>query len=286
MLERVNSVEEARQALAEARRERAVTALVPTMGALHEGHLSLVRAATSRADHVSVSVFVNPTQFGPGEDFDSYPRDLDRDLELLSEEGVDLVFVPSVAEMYAAGDATTVDPGPLGKRWEGESRPGHFVGVSTVVTKLLGIFRPDIAVFGEKDYQQLLVVRAIAADLKCAASIVACPIVRDGDGLAISSRHAYMSPDERAAAAVVYRALATARDAAGSAGGPRDLEELMRDVVGTEPLASLDYAAVVDPATLEPAISLDDPTRGLIALRVGRTRLIDNEHIPASRGTS
>lgn len=281
-MERLTSKEEVRQAVAAARRETKRVALVPTMGALHEGHLSLVRAARARADYVAVSVFVNPTQFGPGEDFEAYPRDVEGDLDLLRAEGVDLVFTPSTGEMYAPDAQVTVDPGPLGTVWEGAVRPGHFRGVCTVVTKLLCIVSPDLAFFGEKDYQQLQVVRLLARDLDLPVRVVGCPIVRECDGLAMSSRNAYLSPEERAAATVLYRALRTAETLALD--GERQagvLAEAMRACVASEPLASLDYAAIVDAETLAELDALGSrPARAIVAARIGATRLIDNLAVP------
>ncbi len=267
-----------RQAISEARREGKRIALVPTMGALHDGHLSLVRAALERADYVAVSVFVNPTQFGPGEDFGAYPRNLDRDLDLLGAEGVDLVFTPSPEVMYAPDAEVAVAPGPLGDILEGATRPGHFVGVCTVLTKLFSIGAPDLAFFGEKDFQQLVVIRRTVRDLDLPVRVVGCPIVRDCDGLAKSSRNVYLAPDEREAATVLYRALRTAETLA--LGGECEaslLEEAMRAAVAAEPLAELDYAVVVDPATLAPVDTLlTGGARALIAARIGAIRLIDN----------
>ncbi|TDB37669.1 MAG: pantoate--beta-alanine ligase [Actinobacteria bacterium] len=276
-MERVASKEEVRQAVLAAKREGKRVALVPTMGALHDGHLSLVRAACDRADYVVVSIFVNPTQFGPGEDFEAYPRDLDRDMQLLKAEGADLVFTPSTASMYAADAQVEVAPGPLGALWEGAIRPGHFAGVCTVVSKLFNIVLSDLAFFGEKDYQQLTIVKRMVCDLDLPVRVVPCPIVREPDGLALSSRNAYLSPDERRAATVLYRALRTAETLA--LGGERDVTLItaaMRECVAEEPLASLDYAAVVDPATLVEPTALDRPARAIIAARLGTTRLIDN----------
>lgn len=280
-MEQAVSKEEVRQLVLEARRESKRIALVPTMGALHEGHLSLVRAAQQRADVVVVSIFVNPTQFGPGEDFEAYPRDLDRDLALLAAEGVDAAFTPTTEAMYASGAQVTVDPGPLGDVWEGASRPGHFRGVCTVVAKLLSLVGPDLAFFGEKDYQQLVIVRRMVADLDFPVKIVGCPIVRDADGLALSSRNAYLSPEERRAATVLYRALREAETLV--CGGEADtgfVERAMRDTVEAEPLAALDYAALVDPQTLEPAAAAPG-ARAIVAARVGTTRLIDNMAMPS-----
>ncbi|MDP2401885.1 MAG: pantoate--beta-alanine ligase, partial [Actinomycetota bacterium] len=205
-MERVASKEEARQAVADARREHKTVALVPTMGALHAGHLSLVRAACERADYVAVSIFVNPTQFGPGEDFEAYPRDLARDLELLVAEGVNLVFTPAVEAMYAADAQVTVDPGSLARRWEGEARPGHFTAVATIVAKLFAIVRPDIAFFGEKDYQQLVLIGRMVRDLNMPVRIEGVPTVREADGVARSSRNRYLSSEERVIATTIPHA--------------------------------------------------------------------------------
>ena len=277
-MERVSSKEEVRQAVGAARRENKRVALVPTMGALHEGHLSLVRAACSRVDYVAVSVFVNPTQFGPGEDFGAYPRDLERDLDLLAAEGIDLVFAPRPEEMYASDAQVTVDPGPLGGVWEGRVRPTHFSGVCTVVAKLLSIVTPDLAFFGEKDYQQLQVVRLLVRDLDLPVKVVAAPIIREPDGLAMSSRNVYLSAEERAAATVLYGALRTAETLALD--GERDARVLsgaMRECVAAEPAAVLDYAAVVDEDSLAEIDALGaEPARAIIAATVGPVRLIDN----------
>ncbi|MBE0416680.1 MAG: pantoate--beta-alanine ligase [Coriobacteriia bacterium] len=276
-MERVASKAEARRAAADARTEGKTVALVPTMGALHEGHLSLVRAACNRADYVAVSVFVNPTQFGPGEDYDSYPRDLEADLRLLAAEGVDLVFAPSAGVMYEPGASVTVDPGALAECWEGEIRPGHFAGVTTVVTKLLSIVRPDLAYFGEKDYQQLQVVRRLVRDLDLGATVVACPIVRDRDGLALSSRNVRLTADERASALAIPAALEAAAVALASREREaRALERAMFERLAGEEHLSLDYAVVVDPDTLEPLDTVDGPARALVAARVGDIHLIDN----------
>lgn len=275
MIERVGSKDEVRAAIAAARREGKRIGLVPTMGALHEGHMALVRAACARTDFVVVSIFVNPTQFGPGEDFERYPRRVEADLELLSAENVELVFNPTPEAMYAADAQVTVDPGPLAQRWEGEIRPGHFGGMATVVTKLLSIVHPDLAFFGEKDYQQLCIIKRMATDLDLGVGIVPVPIVREHDGLALSSRNAYLSADERMRALSLSQALETARSAL--AAGVRDaraLEAAMRETIGER--AVIDYAAVVDAATLEPLERVDATARAIIAARVGATRLIDN----------
>ena len=276
-MERLSSIEEVRRVVYEARRKDKTVGFVPTMGALHEGHMSLVREASRRTDVVVVSVFVNPTQFAPGEDFEAYPRDLDRDTDLLDAEGVELVFLPSAEEMFPKDAVVTVDPGPLAQDLCGAARPGHFRGVATVVAKLLNIVRPELAFFGEKDYQQLKVVEALARDLDFPAKIVGCPTVREKDGLAMSSRNAYLSPEERAAATVLYAALCATREAA--AGGERSgvaLAALMERIIGEERLASLEYAAVVGPDDLERLVTVGHAARGLVAARVGPARLVDN----------
>jgi pantoate--beta-alanine ligase len=251
-------------------------ALVPTMGALHDGHAELIRLAGTLADAVAVSIFVNPLQFGPAEDLDRYPRTPERDLELLDRLGVGLVFAPGAAEMYPDGrPAVTVDPGPLGVLLEGASRPGHFAGVLTVVTKLLGLVRPDVAVFGEKDYQQLALIRRTVADLELGVRIVGAPTVRDPDGLALSSRNRYLSPEQRQQALALPRALR-----AGAEEGPNGAGAVLK--AATEALhgVDVDYLALrgVD---LGPAPSAG-PARLLVAARVGSTRLIDN--VPLTLG--
>jgi len=279
VIERIASKSEVRSAIAAARREGKTVGLVPTMGALHEGHLSLVQAACKRTDIVVVSIFVNPTQFAPGEDFERYPRNIAADLELLSAEGVELVFTPSVEEMYGRGAETTVEPGPLSLRWEGEIRPGHFAGVATVVAKLFNTVRPDLAFFGEKDYQQLRIVSRMTDDLDLGLGIVGCPIVRDASGLALSSRNAYLTPEQKAAALALPEALEAA--AAALAWGESDaraLEAIMAETIDNvgRDVVSLEYAAVVEPSSLEPADKVTGTVRALIAARVGSTRLIDN----------
>jgi len=279
VIERIASKAEVRSAIAQAKREGKTVGLVPTMGALHAGHISLVHAACERTDLVVVSVFVNPTQFGPGEDFERYPRDIDGDIAMLAAEGVEIVFAPSTEAMYGAGALVGVDPGPLARRWEGEVRPGHFTGVATVVAKLLGIVRPDLAFFGEKDYQQLAIVRRMALDLDLGTGIVGCPIVRDRDGLALSSRNAFLSAEERAAALALPAALEAAAEALawGEVGGEALGEAMRAAVAAHSPGAvALDYAAVVDAETLEPLAVVDRSARAIVAGRVGATRLLDN----------
>lgn len=254
---------------------------VPTMGSLHEGHASLVRRARRENETVVVSIFVNPLQFGPSEDLQTYPRDLERDLALLKEEGADLVFTPADDEMYPDGDPlVTVDPGPLGERLEGASRPGHFRGVCTVVAKLLGIVGPCRAYFGEKDAQQLAIVSAMVRELAMPATVVACETVREGDGLAMSSRNARLSAEERQAAVCLSDALFAARDLVEA--GERDVHVLRAEMakrIGAEPLARLDYVAVVDPGAFEDLDELDGPARALVAARIGETRLIDTARL-------
>ena len=252
--------------------------LVPTMGYLHEGHLSLVRRARQENAAVAVSIFVNPTQFGAGEDLESYPRDLDRDLALLEAEGTALVFAPDAAEVYPDGYETTVQPGPLGERLEGASRPGHFAGVLTVVSKLFNIVQPDTAYFGQKDGQQALLIRRMARDLDFPVEIVVAPTVREPDGLAMSSRNTYLSPDERAAALCLSKGLLAAE--AAWAAGERNadvLRRIARAPIEAEPLAKPDYLSLADVATLA---EVGGEVRGTAmlstAVRIGTTRLIDN----------
>jgi pantoate--beta-alanine ligase len=276
-MERVISVEEVRGALTRPRLEGRMIGLVPTMGALHEGHLSLVRASRARCDLTVVSIFVNPTQFGPNEDFDAYPRDLEADAALLAAEGVDILFQPTVAVMFPPGAVTRVDPGPLADILCGASRPGHFTGVATVVTKLLGIVRPDVAFFGEKDYQQLKVIEQVARDLDIPTHIVGCPIVRERDGLALSTRNRYLSAADRSHALVLSRALTHVREAAaaGRTDGER-LAAMLADEVVAQADVELEYAAVVDAETLARVTVLQRAGRALVAARVGSARLIDN----------
>lgn len=260
------------------RRERAGSlGLVPTMGCLHAGHLSLVAAA--RADNASVAatVFVNPTQFGPDEDYARYPRDLAADRALLEAAGCDLLFAPDAREIYPPGFATTVDVGPVARPLEGERRPGHFPGVATIVLKLLQITQPDRIYFGEKDAQQLAVIRRLVNDLDLPVDIRPCPIVREVDGLALSSRNRYLSPDERRAAPVLFRALQAS--AALWRAGERRSESLRvaaEEVLAREPRAHVDYVALADPATFEPVTLAAGPARLLLAVFLGTTRLIDN----------
>jgi pantoate--beta-alanine ligase len=251
--------------------------LVPTMGSLHAGHVSLVERARGECDRVAVSVFVNPTQFGPQEDYERYPRDPEPDRRLLEEAGVDLLFSPSSEEMYPPGAETVVEVGSVATPLEGERRPGHFRGVATVVAKLLGIVSPDRAYFGEKDAQQLAVIRRLVTDLSLPGEIVACPIVREADGLAMSSRNAYLSREDRQAATVLFRALAAAETVwrAGERRGEA-LRRTMGEILAGEPRARVDYVAAADPVTFREVEVAAGPVRLLLAVCFGTTRLIDN----------
>ena len=271
---RIGEVREATRAV---RRRGGRIALVPTMGALHEGHLSLIRAARAEAEFVVVSLFVNPMQFGPGEDYATYPRPLEKDLELCRAEDVNLVFAPPPEEMRAAEAATTVHVARLTETMCGESRPGHFDGVATVVAKLLNIAQPDVVYFGEKDAQQLAVLCRMVRDLDFPVEVRASPLVRDSDGLALSSRNVNLSAEERERALVLGRALAEVREAilAGERDAPllgRALRRQIEEAGGTD----LEYAVLVDPDTLEPLREIRDRVLVAVAARVGRTRLIDN----------
>ncbi len=256
---------------------RGTCGFVPTMGYLHEGHASLVRRARQDCNIVAVSIFVNPSQFGPGEDLASYPRDLPHDLQLLDGAGADIVFLPDVDLMYPAGFQTWVQVTNLSRPLEGAARPDHFRGVATVVLKLLNLVDPDTAYFGQKDAQQLAVIRRMAGDLALRTQIVGCPTSREPDGLARSSRNSYLNPAERAAATVVYRALCAARDAwrAGVSDASR-LRTEMRRTLDDEPLVQVDYVSVADPETLGELEVASVGALALLAVRIGRARLIDN----------
>ena len=251
--------------------------LVPTMGALHEGHLSLIRLALAHNRHVAVSIFVNPMQFGPGEDLESYPRNPARDLDLLKETGVAMVFQPNPGEMFPPDFATFMEPGDPASRLEGAARPGHFRGIATVVCKLLNVVRPERAYFGQKDAQQLAVIRRLVRDLNLDVAIVAAPTAREKDGLALSSRNTYLTPEERAAAPVLYRGLSAA--AAAFAAGERSagrLREIVAEEVAAEAAAELEYVSVANPDDMR---ELDQASAGAVlslAARLGRARLIDN----------
>lgn len=279
-MEVIHTIEWMKQVARQARAEGRLVGLVPTMGALHAGHLSLIEAARRDASPVTVSLFVNPKQFGPGEDYTKYPRDLESDRQKLEEAGVDVLFAPSVEEMYPAGFRTSINVDGLGDRLEGKIRPGHFRGVGTVVLKLLEIVAPRFAYFGRKDAQQARIIRQLAADLALDSEIVVCPIVREPDGLALSSRNRYLSPAERKAATVLYRALSRARRAMEE--GERESTKiigLIRQELAEEPLASADYVEIVDADSFEPIMRLTRSCLVLLAVRFGATRLIDNMQV-------
>ncbi len=248
------------------------------MGALHGGHLSLVDAARQRCDLVTVTIFVNPLQFGDDTDFNAYPRRLEEDIALCESAGVGVVFAPSEPEMYPAGPGgTSVVPGPLASRLEGASRPGHFVGVTTIVTKLLSLADGCVAFFGEKDFQQLVIVRRLVEDLDLPAEIVGCPTVREPDGLAMSSRNRRLAPSEREAAVSLWRSLVAGREAVGAGeSDPQAVTSLMEKVLGDTEAVVPDYAAVADPVSLSPVGSIEGEVRLLVAARIGSVRLIDN----------
>lgn len=274
----LESPHEMRQ-LAEAWRcEKLDIGFVPTMGALHDGHLALVRRAREENKRVVASIFVNPTQFAPHEDLAKYPRPFERDCELLAELGCDAIFAPTSATMYPSGADTIVEVMRLGERWEGAVRPGHLRGVATVVAKLFNVVAPTGAYFGEKDFQQVRVIEQMSRDLNFAIEIVPCPTVRQADGLALSSRNAYLSPDEKRAASALFRALT--RGAQSAQNGERDVVALvqeMQSVLETEPQVMMQYLAVVDAHSLQPLLQIGaDTARILIAAHVGATRLIDN----------
>jgi pantoate--beta-alanine ligase len=266
---------------------RGSVALVPTMGALHQGHRSLLRRAREVADQVVVSIFVNPLQFAPTEDLDRYPRSLDADLEMCAEEGVSLAFVPTRAQMYPREPLVRVSAGVLGERFEGATRPGHFDGVLTVVAKLFGLVRPDVAVFGRKDAQQLALVRRMVADLDLPVLIEAAPIIRDADGLALSSRNRYLAPGEHVSALALSRALAAGAKAAEGGGGPAQIVIAAREVLDAEPGVRPDYLVLVDPDDFEAiAAASAEPVEAVLAVaaRVGTTRLIDNVLVTVREG--
>ncbi|HUJ82209.1 MAG TPA: pantoate--beta-alanine ligase [Candidatus Acidoferrales bacterium] len=276
-MEIIRTIEWMKQIAHDARAKEHVLGLIPTMGALHEGHVSLVRAAKQDCSPVVASIFVNPMQFGPGEDLQKYPRTFERDAAALENLGVNYLFAPEASEMYPGGFRTSVSVEGLSDRLEGRSRPGHFRGVTTVVLKLFEIVQPQRAYFGRKDAQQLRIIRQMAADLNLDTQIITCPIIREPDGLAMSSRNAYLQGDARRAATVLYRALVSAKKEieAGQIEAAR-LVEIMRQVFEKEPNAALDYAEIVDADTLEPVLRLRKTCLALVAAFVGKTRLIDN----------
>lgn len=266
-----------RDALDAERRAGRTVGFVPTMGYLHDGHASLMTAAAAETDVAAASIFVNPLQFAATEDLSTYPRDLDRDLAICADRGVAHVLHPSVDEMYPGGPVlTTVTVADITRRFEGAARPEHFAGVATVVAKLFSIVGPCRAYFGDKDYQQLAVVTRMAADLSMPVTVVGCPIVRDADGLALSSRNVYLDPAQRAAAPALHRALLAAAEAATTGATVAAVRQVMVDAVAAVPEARLDYAELVDAATLEPAAAVGGAQRLLIAAHFGATRLLDN----------
>src|SRR5258708_3594178 len=270
-------IPEARAACRDERASRERLGLVPTMGALHEGHLSLVRAAKAQCDVVAVSIFVNPAQFGPTEDLSKYPRQFDQDCQLLEKEGIDILFAPSVEEIYPDGTATWVQVEDLSEKLDGRSRPSHFRGVTTIVAKLFHILEPDAAFFGQKDAAQLAVIRRMVQDLNFPIEIVACPTVRESDGLAMSSRNAYLNLDERGRALVLRRWLEQVqREFKGGERTAAKLISAAKKVFACEPQVALDYFEIVDPYTLDPVEGISQETLVAVAAYVGSTRPIDN----------
>jgi pantoate--beta-alanine ligase len=279
MIEVARTPAELRTMLASSRRRGFEIGFVPTMGALHDGHLSLVRAARQDCDVVVVSIFVNPLQFAPGEDLEGYPRNLEADLELLKSAGVGVVFHPEAEAFTPPGRLTTVQVRALTERLEGASRPTHFTGVTTIVTKLFNVIAPDRAYFGEKDFQQLAILRQMAADLDFGVEIIGCPIVREPDGLALSSRNAYLSAEQRDQAVALSAALAAVAEGwhGEHAGDAKWARTTLRSMLEAAPGVRLDYAEVCDPETLEPLEGVvEGPAQALVAAFVGATRLIDN----------
>lgn len=276
----VHRIDELREAVAEWKRRGLRIGLVPTMGALHEGHLSLVRASRELCDVTAVTIFVNPTQFGPSEDFAQYPRTLDADVEALSSLGVDLVFAPSAADMYPSGFSTYVEPPDVAQSLEGVCRPGHFRGVTTVVMKLFQLLPADMAFFGQKDYQQYLVIRRMVEDLNVPMTIQMCPIVREEDGVAMSSRNRYLSPSERRQATAIWQGLEAAANQLKE--GERAVPALIgrvRTHLDQAGITRIEYIAVTDRETLHPLQEVNQPAVALVAAYVGDTRLIDNRFL-------
>jgi len=276
-MQRIITIDLMKAACRKVQRAGKTLGFVPTMGALHEGHLSLVRFSKARCDVTAVSIFVNPLQFGPSEDLAKYPRDLERDAKLLDELGVDLLFVPRVDKMYPPGAKTYVLVEELSDKLDGASRPGHFRGVATVVAKLFEIVRPDFAFFGQKDAAQIAVLYKMVSDLNLDVKLMVCPIVREADGLAMSSRNAYLTPEQRQQALVLHRSLMKVQSAVEA--GERDaakLIEIGKSVIAEEPGARLDYFAVVDLETLDPVTLISDGSLVAVAAYLGATRLIDN----------
>jgi pantoate--beta-alanine ligase len=273
----VSSVSETREQLERVRRAGKRIGLVPTMGALHAGHVSLIERARTECDFVVVSIFVNPLQFGPSEDYQRYPRPLEKDAELCTKNGVDLIFAPETGDMYAAPQITFVEVTRITDHLCGAFRPGHFRGVATVVLKLFNIVQPEFAYFGEKDYQQLCVIRRMVDDFNLPLTIVPVPTYRESDGLAMSSRNVYLSPAERTAAPALYRALTLARERIAS--GEKDaatIKAAAMNVLAAEPLIRIQYLEIVDPSEVQPVAAIAGPVRIAAAIFIGKTRLIDN----------
>ncbi|MEN3038340.1 MAG: pantoate--beta-alanine ligase [Candidatus Kryptonium sp.] len=275
----ITKVKEMQKVADELRREGKIIGVVPTMGYLHEGHLSLIRIAKERSDVVITTIFVNPLQFAPHEDYDRYPRDFERDVKLAQSAGCDIIFHPSVEEMYPGNFLTYVEVEKLSEVLEGEFRPTHFRGVTTVVAKLFNITKPHIAVFGQKDAQQALIIKQMVRDLNFDIDIIVAPIVREPDGLAMSSRNVYLSETERKEATVLYESLKLAEDLAASGErNPKVIISKMEELIKSKPSAKIDYVAIVKPDTLEEVENLSEGNEYLVALavRIGTTRLIDN----------
>lgn len=279
-METIRTIAWMKQAARQARAESRIIGFVPTMGALHAGHTALVQRAKQDCAPVIASIFVNPKQFGPKEDFTKYPRSIEADSEKFSAAGIDTLFLPEVPEIYPAGFGTYVTVEGLSDRLEGRSRPGHFRGVATVVLKLLEVVQPHFAYFGRKDAQQVRIIAQMVRDLNLDAEIVVCPIVREPDGLALSSRNVYLSGEERRAATVLHRALTAAK--AELAAGTRDslhLQSVLRKNLDAEPLAAVDYAEIVDADSFEPVTRIGRPCYIVLAVFIGKTRLIDNLYL-------
>ena len=276
-MEIIRSVNWMREKARNARAEQRIIGLVPTMGALHAGHIALVQQARNECSPVYASIFLNPKQFGANEDLAKYPRPLETDVEKLTAANADGLFLPDAADIYPPGFSTYVQVEGLGDRVEGKARPGHFRGVCTVVLKLLQIVQPHFAYFGRKDAQQARIIQRMAGDLNLDTEIVVCPIVREPDGLALSSRNAFLNPEERKAATILYQALLAARqELSAGTHDSQDLQRVIRKVIAGEPLANMDYAEIVDAETFEPVIRVAKRSYIVLAVRVGKTRLIDN----------
>jgi pantoate--beta-alanine ligase len=287
-MEIIRTISWMKETARQARAENHVVGFIPTMGALHEGHLSLIRRAKTDCSRVYASIFLNPAQFGPNEDLSKYPKTFESDVDKLKAAGADVLFAPEAKEIYPTGFRSYVNVEGLSERLEGKSRPGHFRGVATVVLKLLEIVQPQFAYFGRKDAQQVRILQQMATDLNLSAEIVVCPIVREPDGLALSSRNTYLNPEERSAATVLHRALDEARRALHA--GIRDalqLQTTIRRILSSEPLARVDYIEVVDAETFEPvAMAGARPIYALVAVFIGKTRLIDNLLIETAAGAN